>query len=69
MILLTEKGQEVAEKIYERHNVLTNYLISLGVSDENASADACKIEHVISDESFSKIKEHYAQNAENPSQA
>lgn len=57
MILLTEKGMEVAEKIYERHNVLTTFLMSLGVSEEHAAADACRIEHVISDETFTKIKE------------
>ncbi len=58
MILLTEKGMEVAEKIYERHNVLTTFLMSLGVSEEHAAADACRIEHVISDETFTKIKEY-----------
>lgn len=58
MILLTEKGMEVAEKIYERHNVLTTFLMSLDVSEEHAVADACRIEHVISDETFAKIKEY-----------
>lgn len=53
---LTEAGLEIAEKIYERHNLLTSYLVSIGVSEEVASADACKIEHVISDESFEAIK-------------
>ena len=53
---LTDVGIEIAKKIYERHNILTSYLISLGVSEETASADACKIEHVISDESFEAIK-------------
>ena len=57
MILLTEKGLEIAEKIYDRHKTLTKYLILLGVSEETAQQDACKIEHVISDESFNKIKE------------
>lgn len=57
MILLTEKGLEIAEKIYDRHKTLTKYLILLGVSEETAQKDACKIEHVISDESFNKIKE------------
>lgn len=57
MILLTDKGRNVAEKIYERHNVLTKCLVILGVSEEHASADACRIEHVISDETFAKIKE------------
>lgn len=56
MILLTEKGLKIAEKIYDRHKTLTKYLILLGVSEETAQKDACKIEHVISDESFNKIK-------------
>ena len=56
---LTDAGLEIAEKIYERHNLLTSYLISLGVSEDVASADACKIEHVISDESFEAIKRNY----------
>ena len=55
-LCLTEPGRELAEKIYERHNLLTNFLISLGVSNEVADADACKIEHVLSDESFEAIK-------------
>ena len=53
---LTEQGQNVARKIYERHEVLTKYLISIGVDENTASEDACKIEHVISDETFSAIK-------------
>ena len=55
---LTDVGQELAEKIYERHNLLTEYLVSLGVSRATASEDACRIEHVISDESFEAIKMH-----------
>lgn len=55
-IILTGIGLEVAEKIYERHNIITKLLISLGVSEDVAAADACKIEHVISDESFEAIK-------------
>lgn len=57
-IAFTDTGYAVAEKIYERHHVLTNMLISLGVSEETAARDACKIEHDISDETFSRIKEH-----------
>lgn len=57
-LTLTDVGVDVAEKIYERHKILTSYLVSLGVSEEVASADACKIEHVISDESFEAIKKH-----------
>ena len=55
---LTDSGKEVAEKIYARHRMLTAWLIQLGVSEETASADACKIEHNISDESFEAIKRH-----------
>ena len=55
-LTLTEIGISVAEKIYERHTVLTKYLVSLGVSEDTASEDACKIEHVISDETFKAIK-------------
>lgn len=57
---LTESGREIAEKIYERHTLLTKLLIHMGVSEEIATADACKLEHAISDESFQAIK-NYAQ--------
>ena len=53
---LTQSGLEVAEKIYERHRVLTDLLVSLGVSPETAAEDACRIEHDISDETFSAVK-------------
>ena len=52
---LTEAGQELAEKIYERHTTLTEALMSLGVEKASAAEDACRIEHVISDESFRAI--------------
>lgn len=55
-LTLTEEGRAVAQKIYDRHRLLTEFLVSLGVSEETASADACKIEHHISDESFKAIK-------------
>lgn len=55
-ITLTESGLGIAEKIYERHTLLSRLLESLGVSPETAAADACKIEHAISDESFEAIK-------------
>ncbi|MBR2474284.1 MAG: metal-dependent transcriptional regulator [Clostridia bacterium] len=55
-LILTESGREVAMKIYERHKVISGFLIKLGVSEETAAADACKIEHVISDETFEIIK-------------
>ena len=57
-ITLLEPGREVAEKIYERHTLLTRFLTGLGVSPEVAAEDACKLEHVISDESFQAIKRY-----------
>lgn len=57
-ITLTESGEAVAKKIYERHTMLSSFFEALGVSHETAAADACKIEHVISDETFEKMKEH-----------
>ena len=55
-ITLTDSGRVIAEKIFERHTVLSKLLIRLGVSEETAAADACKMEHAISDESFQAIK-------------
>ena len=55
---LTEEGRALAEKIYERHNILTEGLVLLGVDKAVAAEDACRIEHVISDESFAAIKQH-----------
>ena len=60
-ITLTDSGREIAQKIYERHTVLTQLLIRLGVSPETAAADACKMEHALSDESFEAIKAHIRQ--------
>ena len=57
-ITLTEKGKSTAEKIYERHKVLSSLLINLGVSEKTATDDACRIEHVISDETFNAIKNY-----------
>ena len=57
-LTLTDAGEEVAQKIYERHELLSGFLIALGVSEKTASADACKIEHHISDESFAAIKKY-----------
>lgn len=57
-ISLTEKGNEIAERIYERHRVIARALIELGVDEDTAFKDSCKIEHDISDISFEKIKEH-----------
>ena len=58
LLTLTEAGVEIAEKMYARHRLLTDMLVSLGVSEEVASEDACKIEHHISDESFEAIKRY-----------
>ena len=60
-LTLTESGIEVAQKIYERHTVLSKMLLALGVSKETATEDACKIEHVTSDETFQAIKDHMDQ--------
>ena len=61
-ITLTEAGQQVAETIYERHRFFTEWLVSLGVSEETAAEDACRLEHDISAESFAKIKEFIEKN-------
>ena len=53
---LTNQGLAVAEKIFERHTVLSRFFVNLGVSEETAAEDACKIENIISDETFSSIK-------------
>ena len=63
-LLLTEKGLAVAEKIYERHQVLTRALMNMGVDERIAEEDACRIEHVISDESFDTIKSYVNGQAE-----
>ncbi len=60
LITLTESGMAIAQSMYERHKLLAEFLISLGVSEETAREDACKIEHDLSDESFSAIR-RYAQ--------
>ena len=57
VITLTEKGYEIASKVYERHTVIANALMSIGVSEEQALIDACKVEHDISEETFNKLKE------------
>jgi DtxR family Mn-dependent transcriptional regulator len=59
-ITLTERGLAVAERIYDRHKVLTKFLVTLGVDEKTAAADACKMEHDLSDETFQKLKEHAA---------
>ena len=60
---LTDKGGAIAEKIYERHHVLSELLTRIGVSPETAAEDACRIEHVISDESFAAIKQHVKEHS------
>lgn len=61
-ITLTDSGKKLAETIYERHTVLSELLIRLGVDEKAATDDACRIEHVISDESFQAIKQYYYQH-------
>ena len=62
-IKLTEKGLALAEKIYERHTVLSELLMRLGVDEETAVKDACKIEHDLSDSTFETIKKHMAEHS------
>ena len=64
-LTLTESGLDVAKKIYERHTLLSKFLVRLGVDEKTASEDACKMEHDISDESFLAIKEHVRRNMKN----
>lgn len=61
-LTLTESGLAIARSIYERHQVLSGYLMSIGVSEETALKDACRIEHVLSEETFHKIKELFYQS-------
>lgn len=62
LITLTEKGIAVAERVYERHQVIASALIALGVDENIAYEDSCKIEHDLSDESFEKIKAYFEQH-------
>lgn len=64
ILSLTSSGEQVAEKIYERHCFFTEQLIAAGVDPKTAEADACRIEHIISDESFERLKEAAAQEQE-----
>ncbi len=59
-LALTEKGKEIAEKVYDRHNTIAKALMLLGVDEETALSDSCKIEHDLSDISFQKIKEYFS---------
>ena len=56
-IILTEKGQEIAEKVYEKHCTLKDFLITIGVDNDIAAEDACKMEHIISEQTFNCLKE------------
>lgn len=64
-ISLTEQGRAIAEQMYDRHRLLQNLLIRMGVSEETAERDACKIEHVLSEETFACIRRYAAQYEEN----
>lgn len=57
-LTLTQAGRTVAEKIYEKHTILSKFLMDLGVDETTATEDACKMEHVISDKSFAALKKH-----------
>ena len=59
---LTESGREIAEKVYERHRFISSWLISLGVPEDIATEDACKMEHIISNESYAAIKDYIKAN-------
>jgi Mn-dependent DtxR family transcriptional regulator len=61
-ISLTDSGMEVARRIYTRHKWLTKFLVKLGVNEKTAEADACKMEHDVSDETFRKLREHAMEN-------
>ena len=62
LLTLTESGLAIARSIYESHQVISGYLMSIGVSEETALKDACRIEHVLSEETFHKIKEIFYQS-------
>ena len=63
-VALTKEGRTVAANVYERHLVLTRFLVALGVSSAVAEQDACRIEHVISEETFRRLKEKYQSESE-----
>lgn len=65
-ITLTDAGRQIAETMYERHTLLTDWLVYLGVDRETAMEDACRIEHVVSAKSFKAIKEHITRGKELP---
>ena len=61
-LALTDAGMDIAARIYERHRLLSRWLVSLGVTPEVAAGDACRMEHDMSDETFAKLKEHIRQS-------
>ena len=63
LITLTESGLEIAQKIFDRHTLIANLLIRLGVPEKIAAEDACKMEHAISDESFEAIRRHMIEHS------
>ena len=63
LISLTDKGQKIAESVYERHTLFTQWLVSLGVDPAIAAQDACRIEHVVSEETFERIREYVKREA------
>ena len=67
LISLTDKGRSIAESVYERHTLFTQWLVSLGVDQTIAAQDACRIEHVISKETFEAIKRHVESGMSSPS--
>ncbi len=64
LIVLLPKGREIAEKVYERHTLLTDIFISMGIDTQVAAEDACRVEHVISEETFTAIKKAYSEYLE-----
>ena len=64
LLTLTEEGNAIAQRIYERHQILTKMLTALGVDEETAAEEACSIEHDLSDDTFEKIKAHYLKYAD-----
>ncbi len=64
LLTLTPSGEAIAQRIYERHRVLARMLTALGVDEDTAAQEACRIEHVISDDTFEKIKNHFLEKRE-----
>ncbi len=62
-ITLTEKGEEAAKHVYERHSTLFDWLVSIGVKEKTAAGDACRMEHILSDECFNAIRDHFEKSS------